>query len=232
MAGHPDDQTYANWRGPLLGSATNVHLDSTHPITITGYVTNFASIFLDIYNVFTKGMSVQVAFFTDATLAQLCGSETFVLLQDQNLNCFVPALGNYVRIILATTDATGASIAYTLAPSNQPAASPRYQSVTAVAANKNQSIPASTTIIVTLSELASGPGWWFVFDPGSTSKFQARLVLVNQDGTEGSILDLISTVANVYRAQFVAPQEPVGIAIQNTDTVAHNFTYALVVDGR
>lgn len=233
MTGHPDDQSYASWRGPLLGSATAAHIDSTHPITVQGYVTNFASIFLFLSNINPVGLQVQVVFFVDATQAQLCGSTAWTIRQGGGLSCYTPALGNFVVITLSTNDATGGTILYTFAPSNTPCSSARYNSSGALVEQFNQSIAANTTSNFSLQTVAEGPASVYFNDLAASTHLSFGVITVSDSGVRTGRILFVAAPATVFNGVLYVPRGPIAVQVVNNDgAAAHSFDASLVVDGR
>lgn len=233
MAGHPDDQAYASWRGPILGAATAAHIDSTHSITVKGYVTNFSGIQATLFNTGAfSGIFMVATFYTDATLAQFTGQKQWQLSKAQDIDCIMPSKGNYVVITLSTSDAVGGNVSYAFTPTNLAAPATRYNGVQSVVTGNAVSIPASTVVTSFPGFLAEGPGYWFLNDHNGSGKIQGGPCLIDVNGNPGTFLGFKIATVQAQSGSLIAPDFAIGMFIQNTDTVAHPADWYLSVDGR
>lgn len=232
MPGHPDGQNYAIWRGTPLSQGNPYFLKASTGITAPAVVTNFESLLVFLSPVGPIPVTITITFYADQAFATPIGSLTWNLAKTQSITFFTPILGNFVKVFITTTDATGTNIAYSVQATNVPVTATRYVAEPNVIDVPLQSIAALTTVIFPLPNVGAGAGYWFVFDPNTTAKFSARVITLNPDGTEHGTIDRVSTVSNIYRQQFTCPDEPAGMLITNTDTVAHNITMFMAVDMR
>src|SRR5712691_5421853 len=103
MPGYPDDQDYADWRGPLT-AAQQFTVTIATPVTISDNITNFGSLLIRC-TAPVGGVSVILQFFTDSTLATQVGSMSWTVSGGALLLSVVPALGNFYTIQLTTSQA-------------------------------------------------------------------------------------------------------------------------------
>lgn len=233
MTGHPDDQAYANWRGPLLGAATTAHIDSTHPITVKGYITNFSGIQVAVFGVGNfSGIFLVASFYTDATQSQFTGQKQWQLAPTQNINCVMPGKGNYVVITMSTTDVAGGTVSYAFSPTNLAAPSVKYNGILGLAAGNAVSIPATTVQISIPGFLAEGPAYWFLNDHNGSGKIQGGPCLIDSNGNSGALIAFKVATVQSQGGSLIAPDFSIGMFIQNTDAVAHPADWYLAVDGR
>lgn len=233
MTGHPDDQTYANWRGPVLGAANNVHIDSTHSITVQGYVTNFSGIQVFLAPTSFNGIFLVASFFVDATLATFTGQKQWQLGKGQDMRCVMPALGNYVQLTLSTTDVAGGQVSYAFTPTNLAAPSTRYNGIVEAQAQTGLSLAANATVLVLATFLAEGPGYVYFNDDLASAKIFCALSFANPDGTEGARIFIKPVGVQQAQQTFYAPDSALLLHLQNTDgAAAHTVDYALIIDGR
>jgi hypothetical protein len=229
---HPDWQDYVNWRGPNLGSNFTFPLSSTNEFTAQGYVTNYQAIIVNVAGEPANGCSIELAYYTDDTLALFMGNQNWQIAFNQTVFATVPVLGNYVVITVstATVATTDTSICFT--PSNTPAQSTRYNSETNYIQGESVNIPASSSIGPYLQNHTEGPGYVWVRDDSTSGKLNVDLRIFNQLGVgAGRISRWETGITDIYQS-FIAPKAPLGLVISNTDTVAHLCSYYLAVDGR
>jgi hypothetical protein len=228
---HPDWQAYANWRGPTFATSFQFPLSSSNPYNIADYVTNYQALIVNVAGEPAGGLQVLIEFYTDATQTIFMGEHLWEVPSACALFAIVPVLGNYcvVNVTTPTTGTTDTTIV--IVPSNTPAPSVRYNVEQNYVTGWNQSIAAGTTKFVPFPYISEGPSSFMFTDNGGSGKFDTYLAFQTQAGAEGNPFILYGA-NNQINFEFIAPRAAIGIAMTNTDTVAHSASWYLCIDGR
>lgn len=232
MTGHPDDQTYANWRGPLLGAFATYNLKNTTPVNVAGYVTNFQSLLVSVSLAGAAGYSIAISWWTDATQNILVASNQWTVSASQQIQMLVPTLGNYVTIALTTSSVPGFNINVAFAPTNLAVPSAKYVNSGNINFQSSFSVPAGTSSIFPLQFVSEGRMHWYASDVGSSGKIQLRISMLTASGSEAATIDQVNTLTSQNDGDVTLPAQGVGIVFQNTDVVAHSVKFFIAADGR
>lgn len=233
MTGHPDDQTYANWRGPLLDAFATYHLSAATPVSVAGYVTNFQSILLFVSLAGANGYQLSITYFTDATQNIQTGSGSWTIAVNQSVQMLTPIMGNYALIQLSTTSVAGFNVNLAFTPTNVGVPSTRYPCPSNFSFRMSFSVAAGVTLIAPFSFIAEGPGHYWASDVASSGKLQLRISMLTALGAEAATITQVNTLTSQQDGTFIAPPLGVAVVIQNTDgAVAHSVSFFAAIDGR
>ncbi len=228
MAGHPDDQAYAVWRGDVI-AAQQYTITIAAPVTISGLITNFASLLIRC-TAPAGGVSAILQFFTDAGQATQVGSMAWTVSGGALLLSVVPALGNYFTLQLTTSQAGNQTVNASVLPVNLPTAVTKYPKINNAVAGQTISVPAGQTITANLPQICEGNGYAYFKPLDATGKLDCRVRELNEAGN--GVFDLVSATAPLGETErsFMASFRPVQVAIINTDgAAAHSLDYRVQV---
>lgn len=232
MTGHPDDQTYANWRGPLLSAFSTYNLKNTTPVNVAGYVTNFQSLLLSVSIAGAAGYQITASWFTDATQNILVATNTWTVSASQQIQMLTPILGNYVTLALTTTSVPGFNINVGFAPTNIAVPSTKYVNSGNINFITSFNVPANTSSIFPLQYVSEGRMHWYASDLAGSGKIQLRISMLTAAGTEAATIDQVNTLTTQANGDVTLPAQGVGIVFQNTDVVVHAVKFFIAADGR
>lgn len=228
----PDYQSYGNWRAPDIAAETAWPLSAAHPFLVTGYVVNYASLMVNVFTAPADGMTVGIEFWTDNTATVNVGTFQYTLAASQALNVMLPALGNYCEILMSTTNPATTDVNIAVVPTSTAPSSPAYVQDQNFVTNADVSIPASTAVIEILPWVSAGEGHVFCKDITGSGKLLFQVITLTAAGAKSSILQEFDVPVTVAQVDLSVPAAPLGLLIDNTDTVAHTAGYYFGVDGR
>lgn len=232
MAGHPDDQSYANWRGAPIFASASTPVSNAAPIIKSATITNFASLRIRASAAGPNGMTVNVQYFTDVSLATPLGGNTWNVPDTMSLDVIDPALGDFVQVTISTPNVAAFNIALAIIPMNVGNAAPVYPYPINDVSQASVSIAASSTSVFILPFVAAGRGHYEFRDINTSTKLAFFIDQVKQDGTAGIPLVPQQAPVTQVSGDFVIDATPLCVAVTNGDTVAHNAGFFLSVDGR
>lgn len=232
MAGHPDGQNYALWRGPNFVNVLNFPLSAANPLQVSGQVTNYASLIIDVFGNPVNGLSVLLEWFADTALTKSITNQGWDVCAGQSLEAIVPCIGNAVRITVSTTTVASTGTPISFFPTNTPAQNNQYFGTDNQVQGLSVSIPAGTFPTIRMPWVMQGQGHVYFRDVAASAHLTLNVITLNADGTRKSILqDAVQPVTGAA-FDFTAPGEPIGLQIVNSDVVAHTCHYFCAIDGR
>lgn len=230
--GAPDFQGYGQWRGsPLAQGAFTI--TSVTPLTVQGYVTNFASLALYCNLLNGVGVTVRVQYFSDSTLsAALATYQWTISTVGIALQVLLPNVGDYVQVTFLTGQAGNQPLRINVEPTNLQTARPAYSgtsnSVDAIAAN----IGAGATLSLQLPFVVEGDGQLFVQCAVGAVSFNIECDSLLESGALASNLARATAITGSGELTFLAPAATCQLAIKNNDAAAHNFSWHCQIIGR
>lgn len=233
MAGYPDGQSYAEWRGDVIADATPWSLSNATPFHAEANITEWSSVYVNIGTPGVSGCTVTVTFYTDETKAVQIVAPTWVLNQNTNLQCQIPAYGGYMAIDVTSVAAIAVSVNIFCLPDNLAVPSIRYVNLGNSVHATSVSIPASGTVTAFLPHVTEGPVVAWVHDRTGSAKLSWGIFLVNVDGTLGDRVYFDSGPFTSDNIATLGGELPLAIQVQNTDAAgAHTCDYRMATDGR
>lgn len=233
--GHPDFQSYANWRGPIIASQTAFPLSPANPFHVETVVTNYASLFLRVTGAAFNGIPALIVcmFYTDSTKAIQLDSFVWQTTFNAELSVLVPVLGNYMTLDITTTTAGPTNTRITCIPQNLAPTSCSYTPAGSEAIGQNVLVAASTELDAIMPVIREGRISAYVRDTAGSAKFNINLNELDQTGaviSEFASLPLLAAPATI---EALGGTNPIRLRIFNTDGAAgHTVNYRLIGDGR
>jgi hypothetical protein len=223
--GYPDDQLLSIWRGAPLGQGTAT-ITTAAPLTVQGWVTNFASLALFVNLTNGIGVTIRVQFYTDDTLAVALQTYVFVVSTvGVGVNVVIPAVGDYVVATIMTGQAGNNPVLYNVEPCNVPVTKPTYQGSPNSADALAASIGAGASVVVTLPYVIEGQGQIFVQNATAGVSFNIEADSLLESGALSSNLARATAITGSGNLTFLAPSAPTQMTIKNNDAAAHNFSW-------
>lgn len=229
--GHPDFQSYTQWRGPILFKGA-YSITSPQSTGSSGFVTNWASLLIRVVLTSGTGVTVTVTYYDDQTLTNKAGTYQWICsFAPVTLSVVVPNLGNWAVVSISTGQAgANAGTAY-VAACNLLVPGPRYQVTPNAASGFSVNIIAGATLSTLLPYVAEGNGTVFAQCSVATAPYTVEVDHLNEGA---NILDEPARVASVTGPQllnYIASAYPLLLKITNNDAAAHTYTYHAQVLG-
>lgn len=166
--GHPDWQTYPNWRGlPLIQENTVFPNGPTERGPFS--VNNYQSALINVESS-PDNMQMILQLFTDDTLSVLVDQITITFSAGLKVNCLIPLAASTLLVTIQNTSGGGAALDYTITPVNIPADKPRFYGIVNVISSTATSLPASTTANLLLPYMQPGLAHLFLNPHDATGK--------------------------------------------------------------
>jgi hypothetical protein len=221
----PDYQSYTSWRGtPLYGQL--VTLTSATPVTIDGYVTNWASLALNINVGASVGFTITCKFYTDSTKAVICAAYTWILGgPNVGLNVVVPCMGNFVEVKFFTSEVGNCFLTATVEPMNIAVPKPIYQGTPNSVDGLGVTINAGASLTVPLPFVMEGNGELFVQCGTAGVNYNLEADALNESGAVESNLFRATTVTGAQEGTFLATAALTVMTIKNDDAANHTYSY-------
>lgn len=228
--GHPDNQDYVNWRGPILFSGA-LNITTVSSVNIPTYVTNFASMLLRIAQTSGIGMTVTVTYYNDATLGVPAGQYRWILNNATELKVLVPNLGNYAQVAIFTSQAgTQGGIGY-IELNNLIVPAPRYPVTGNVSSGASVAIANGASFTAVMPFLIEGDGSAFCQCSSATGPFTMEVDAFDESQTLIGQAFRFNGVTGPQLFSFKTSINPVSFKITNGDTVSRNFTFQCAIRG-
>jgi hypothetical protein len=232
-SGHLDFQDYSIWRGPDFLAAAAWPLSAANPAVFQGYVTNFASLAMNVNISNPGGALVTLSWFTDATLAIGVGLRQWILPNGFQFSVIVPALANYVVFQVTTTDVAATSDLISVYPTNSQVSGYVYDTQRARIGNILESVAAGASNTHPLGRIAQGDAWVHVKDDTSSTHLTFQIREMAANGVLGSVVWEAAAPVTIADARLVVTDYPLALQITNLDgAAAHTCDYYFAVDGR
>lgn len=230
-SGHPDFQDYVNWRGTLY-KVGSFAITTVAPVNVAEYVTNFASLYLNVQLASGTGITITVNYYTDATLANFAGTFTWILASAPvGMQVIIPNLGNYVTVAVTTGQTGTQAGTLSITPTNVAIPSVRYPVTGNYQHGFSVNINASATLTAPFPYVSEGNGQGQVQCGNATAPYTIEIDELNEGA---NILDNAFRVSGVTGPQtftWISGPVPNVLKITNTDTVAHSYTYHAAILG-
>lgn len=220
--GHPDFQDYAQWRGPFLIN-TAWTCNNASPFTAEQIVTNFASVYLSITQTSGTGVTVFCQFYSDSSFTFLVGQKAWILNPNLPLNVMVPAMGNYCKLVIQTSQAAAAGGTVLFAPTNIIIGKVTYPQLTLTKEANNQTVGAGVTMPFPVIGIQEGPGILYVNPRTGGSTQVITLDSLNEAGNVQYHIVQFPAITVPTTINFIATPTPMVINIDNTGAGAANY---------
>lgn len=217
--GHPDWQSYANWRGPVYTS-TNVLVTNANPISVPQNVTNYASTFLFVSNAGPNGVTAQLVFSSDSTEADQISVNGWNLPPGWRVAVQVPSLKNFARLLIQVQPAQTATVTAQWSPNNINPPKERYIGNGGTVSFESVSIPANTTTTFPSGVLSDGNGTYFFEDTTGSGKLDVVIFTLDSQNNLRYRLAEVPSLGNTASGSFQNDGQPWLVRVQNTDAAA------------
>lgn len=217
--GHPDWQSYAQWRGPVFAQ-TNVLVTNLNPISIGQNVTNYASTFLTVSNAGPSGVIVQISFSSDGTETDPLSPIVWNLPSGWRLTVVTPTIKNFARLLVQVQPAQTATVSVQWSPNNINPPKERYIGNSSTVSFASVSIPANTTQTFQPGVLSDGNGTYFFEDTGASAKLDVTIFTVDQTGALLYRLAEVPALGAIASGTWQNDAQPWVVRVQNTDAAA------------
>ena len=229
---HPDWQQITIWRADPMAAYLNYPLSSTNPYDASGWVTNWASLVLNIGPAGADGLTCTVTYYTDDTYSTPVSTHTWQAASEQTLKAILPNVANFVGIAVTTSNATAVDTNVVIQPMNVPVPSVRYNGTGNYANVIGATAPASSTTNVWLPYLAEGPGFFYFRDRGASGELSAGVLTSDAPAAHFERVAWYAAPVTAVFQEFYANGQPTLFQVVNADTAGHEYDYYLTVDGR
>ena len=224
MTGHPDDQAYVQWRGPVFASGNQV-VTIAAPLTVDQYVTNYASLHIFASAVFGNGGIVTVTFFTDSTKTVQVDAFTWNVWSS-SLQVTVPVLGNFAEFTITTRNAGNQSFMVFLAPCNIAVPRPVYPASFNEVNGLAISIGANVTTTYQLPQVVAGTAFVSLRDIAASGKFSVQLRDLDDQGNEVAELMFAGGFTGAVNVSSGSGERVLRLAVFNSDgAAAHTINF-------
>jgi len=229
---HPDWQQITIWRADPLAAFLNFPLSASNPYQASGWVTNFASLILNIGPAGAGGFGCIVTYYTDDTFATPVSAHSWTVAAGQTLKAILPNVANFVGIEVSTASVAAVDTNVIIQPMNTPVPSIRYNGTGNYVDETALSVPAGSTVNYILPYLAEGPGYFYFRDRTTSGHLSVGLFFFTAAGAPGSRVSYWGEPITTIYQDFVSTSLPLGVSITNDDTAAHTCDFYMTVDGR
>jgi hypothetical protein len=228
--GHPDWQSYAQWRGPNFANLNVTALAGTTATVGTFAISHFASVYLLVQNV-TGGGQVNLRFGETSSTIVANNGPSWQVFQGSSLVVTAPALGNFVQV---TIDAPGGNSFVGdvfIIPTNTPTGKVSYPTVGNLVNALNDTVNAGANKDRQLPQLAEGNAYVFFNPQGVSGKLSLLIHALNDTGGVDFTAWRADVVTGITTATFIAPPRPLLARVNNADTVNHTYDMMVIVNG-
>lgn len=229
--GHPDWQSYANWRGTLATvPATHYHTGST--VIGTFITTNYASVYVSADGTSGSGL-LTLQWYADEAATMPTEQVTFPVDGITAFNVLTPASGNAVRVSINNDLAPDVIFAFILLPMNIPVAKTVFHVDPWDTGELNRVVGASGSVTENITQIMGGLAHLY-FDPQlGSGKMSFQLFSINEDGAQDLRLCNFTNLTVPSQQLVVLPSRPLQVVIANSDAVnGHSISWALVTTGQ
>lgn len=224
--GHPDWQTYANWRSaPIIDDFEMFPPGTTSrgPFSLNNYQS-----LLMVVNTAADSCSINFRFFSDTTLANLVDTYQMSLALGTLQKAVLPVAGNVVFIDVQNLSGVTQNIGFVLTPVNIPVSTPVYYGPTNVISQLNTNLLASTTVDFQLPFTQPGLAHLF-FNPRDNAGKLNFAVYAGSPGARGSVVYSNNGPIAGDQRLVALSDRPYFLEVINTDAAAaHRFDAVLI----
>lgn len=227
--GHPDWQTYSQWRGPTFVNQSVTALANSTTVVGTFAVSHFASLVLYVKNV-VGGGTISFQYSEDGTTFITGFGPSWRIWQGSAMNVTVPILGNFVRVVVSAPVANSFVGDITLVPTNVTVPRNQYQGSEMDVHASGVNIAAGGTSNFQLPAIAEGFAYARLDPLGVANQLSIIVYALSETGAGEYIVWRRDKVAAAVDGQFLAPQQSLLVQLVNADVVAHTCDMFAMVD--
>lgn len=225
--GHPDWQSYANWRGELFSVDSSV-------IPTTGQdfgffvTTNYAAIYVDVFCASGFG-EMTLTWYSDATGNNEIAVDAYPMAADTSLTMIVPCRGNAVNIAFDVTSPGPATLSLTVLPTNTAPTHTTFFTGPTWIADVSMSVAHSTNRSMNAVPIVGGPAYLTFVPHDATGKLTLDVWGLDNDGTKIVRVGNYAATTVPVQTELILPPLPLQYIVTNTDTVsAHVYDLSII----
>lgn len=227
--GHPDWQTYPNWRGaPFVKESVIFPMGGTvrGPFAVNNYQSIHVTAFCPADN-----MQLILRTFTDPTLTVQVEEIDITFNAGLTVNAIIPLSANTLSVVIENTGLAGADLDYSITPVNIPVAKPTFYGVVNVISVNNDALAAGGTANFSLPYMEPGLAHLFLNPHDATGKLNFSVFAGSPTATGGLVYRNIGPTVSDQRLIALADRAYF-IQVVNTDGAGpHTFDAALIPVG-
>lgn len=230
MAGHPDYQAYAEWRGTPL---VNVNQNFPQGNTVLGpfTVAHYSGLYV-VCQLQTQQLSLLLEFSDDPSMAVIDDTYTWMLTTSTGLRVTVPMISTYVQVHLSCPVAGNTGVRLKVLPTNIGQQDVAYPVVGNNVSVLSTSVPAGGAVTYPLAFIQAGQAGVLIVPEDSSAKLQPRVSLQTAAAAEGNQVWQAAPAAGTQAALLMLPDAPCMYTVHNTDgAAAHPFHGSLIPGG-
>lgn len=228
--GHPDWQSYAQWRGPTYSDRSQPIPTSSNLVLGPFVTSHYASLYLNVSGA-TVGTTVSVTFGAVPDNLKAFKTLSWDIRSTDTLEVLVPIVSNYVWITVASDGIAGRSVFVHAFPTNVAVPRVQYPSVKNLIRAVTQSVPANGSITYNLPQVMEGPASLCIDPVGTANQLTALVTMTDMNNVNIAVVYETFHVAGIVNAQFQAPAGPLKVQVLNDDVAAHNVDIFVMVNG-
>lgn len=223
MVGHPDDQSYAIWRGPLPRVGF-FNVTAASPVITDIITTNYASLYMFV-GPLTAGVTVALGFYSDSTKVNLLILKSWVIRGGQSVSVIVPSLGNFAEMKVSTAQAGTINTQINIAPVNTPVLIDSYPDSGNIVNDPGNVAVASQVVDYFPPFVQEGEGQLMFAPTDALGKLNVAVNQINEGGTiDGIVYESLGPTVPVGPILYKTSRKPVKVTITNTDAgAAHGY---------
>lgn len=226
--GHPDWQSYANWRG-MLFSVDSVTVPTTGTDFGLFVTTNFAGLYVNAVCATGFG-SLILSWYADTDGAELVQVDSYPMGPDTALEVIIPARGNAVDVFFDVQSPGSAILSLTVLPTNIAVGHTTFLTGPNWITDLNVSVAHSTAHTVNPVPIVGGPAYVSFVPHDSAAKLTLDIFGLDNDGTKLVRVANYNLPAATVQAELIVPPLPLQYVVTNTDTVsAHVYDLGIIL---
>lgn len=225
--GAADYQDYTTWRGtPLFTGNNNVPIAGITSALFP--IQNFNALHVN-YEPLGDTQTLSLVYFADAAGSIQTGQQSFPTGQNVFTDCIVPALGDFVQVVVVNVGGGNTSAIINIEPCNQPVTGPVYSGTQNRQLEPLTSIAASGNLSGRLGNVSPGPCFIWFSPADATGKLDLRLTIQGSSVDSGFFIRRYTGPVADVAETVMLPDTPVGWNVVNNDAAgAHSFRMAII----
>lgn len=227
--GHPDWQTYPNWRGVPL-----VYTNQAFPVGNTSFglfaVQNYQSVLVEV-GISSDQCSILFEFWADQAKTQIVDNYNLILNAGTLVKLILPVPANFMDVIVRNTSANPESLLISVTPVNIPASRPMFFGNTNVISQSNVNLAANGVDTFQLPFIQPGLAHWFVNPHDATGKLTFALFAGSATQQGGQVYRTDAPTAPDQRLIGLSDRAYFIQVTNNDGAAAHVFDVVLIPVG-
>lgn len=225
-AGHPDWQTYASWRGPVLQDAPISLGPSGSASIASGYIPHYSGLSIKV-DTGAGGGILQVNSATSESASNFLTDSQWIIAPDGQLNVTTPVASGYVDVALNASGTLGFDRNVSIVETNVATGKANYFALTTMLQPGPVALAAGTTQQFLFMDLIAGDATLKMAASVSSASVGARVRPIDESGVLGQDLIRLDTSTNTLD-RFILPQQSVVLEYFNTSAAAATVNATLI----